>query len=306
MSPVTIELVIILLLTIINGLFAMSEVALLSARKVRLQHLAERGNSQAAAALLLLKDPNNFLSTVQIGVTLVGVLSGAFGGATIAENIAGYLSRYPSVAQYGQTIGVSIVVLAITFLSLILGELVPKRLALHSPERLATAVARPMSFISKIGAPVVAVLSACTNVVLSILGIKDAGEPTVTEDDVRGLLRQGTQIGVFEPMEQQIVERVLQFGDRRVSMIMTPRIGEWFVEWKSPTGSDDKTLGLVDFSIFPHLDLPELPYNTMAHAEKWAATLPNPAYAIDDQTAIKVVNGKAEVISEGHWKLFPH
>jgi len=101
MSPVTIELVIILLLTIINGWFAMSEVALLSARKVRLQHLAERGNSQAAAALLLLKDPNNFLSTVQIGVTLVGVLSGAFGGATIAENIAGYLSRYPSLTQYG-------------------------------------------------------------------------------------------------------------------------------------------------------------------------------------------------------------
>ena len=103
MSPITIELVIILLLTIINGWFAMSEVALLSARKVRLQlqHLAERGNSQAAAALLLLKDPNNFLSTVQIGVTLVGVLSGAFGGATIAENIAGYLSRYPSLTQYG-------------------------------------------------------------------------------------------------------------------------------------------------------------------------------------------------------------
>ena len=139
----------------------------------------------------------------------------------------------------GETIGVSIVVLAITFLSLILGELVPKRLALHSPERLATAVARPMSFISKIGAPVVAVLSACTNVVLSILGIKDAGEPTVTEDDVRGLLRQGTQIGVFEPMEQQIVERVLQFGDRRVSMIMTPRsdvvwldLREDYVNWR--------------------------------------------------------------------------
>ena len=214
---------IIVLLTIINGLFAMSEVALLSARRVRLQHSAERGDAGARLALGLLQDANNFLATVQIGITLVGILSGAFAGATIAEKIAAYLQGYPAIAPYGETIGIAIVVLGVTYLSLILGELVPKRLALHNPERVATAVAGPMSLISTLAAPAVRILSASTNAVLRLFALREPNEPPVTEEEVKALLRQGAQTGVFDPMEQQIVERVFQFADRRVSTIMTPR-----------------------------------------------------------------------------------
>jgi putative hemolysin len=223
MSRIIPEIVIIFLFTIVNGLFAMSEVALLAARKARLQQQASQGNARAATALLLQRDPNNFLSTVQIGITLVGVLSGAFGGATIAEEIANYLSNYPVLARYGEAIGISIVVIGVTYLLLILGELVPKRLALHNPEGVAAAVAKPTSVVARLSAPLVSVLSASTDAVLALFGLKEAKESAVTKEDVRGLLRQGTQSGVFDPMEQQIVERLFQFSDRRVSTLITPR-----------------------------------------------------------------------------------
>jgi putative hemolysin len=228
MSRIIPELAIIFLLTIINGLFAMSEVALLAARKGRLQNRASQGNARAGTALVLQQDPNNFLSTVQIGITLVGVLSGAFGGVTIAEELGDYLRRYPLLAPYGEAIGVSVVVLAVSYLLLILGELVPKRLALHGPESVATSVAQPMSVVAKVGAPLVSVLSASTDTVLALFRLKESKEPAVSEEDVRELLRQGVQLGVFEAMEQRIVERLFQFSDRRVSTLMTRRAD---VEW---------------------------------------------------------------------------
>jgi putative hemolysin len=264
MSRIIPELIIIFLFTIVNGLFAMSEVALLAARKARLERQASQGNARAATALVLQQDPNNFLSTVQIGITLVGVLSGAFGGATIAEEIARYLSRYPMLAPYGEAIGISIVVIGVTYLLLVLGELVPKRVALHNPEGAAAAIAQPMSVVARIGAPLVTVLSASTNAVLGLYRLKEATEPAVTEEDVRGLLRQGTQSGVFEPIEQQIVERVFQFSDRRVSTLITPRadvvwldVNEEYSTWRSRVvhsphsgflvcdGSLDRILGVI-------------------------------------------------------------
>ena len=154
----------------------------------------------------------------------MGVLAGAFGGATIAEKIAHYLARYPSIAAYGESIGIFVVVLVVTYLSLVLGELVPERLALHRPERIAAAVAGPMSLLSRIGAPLVAILSFFINALLKIFPLRDSAEPAVTVDDVRGLIRMGTQTGVFEPPEQQIVERVFQFADRQVRSIMTVSI----------------------------------------------------------------------------------
>lgn len=228
MAYVSYELLIILLLVVINGVFAMSEVALLSVRKARLQHLADRGNARAIRVLDLLKDPNNFLSTVQVGVTLVGVLSGAFAGATLAEQIAASLKRYPAIEPYAQSISIGTVVVLITYLSLVIGELVPKRLALHSPERVAATVAGPMSLMSRIGAPLVGLLSASTNAVLWLFRVKESKEPTVTQDDVRALIRMGTTSGVFAKDEEQIVERVFRFGQRRISAIMTPRVE---VEW---------------------------------------------------------------------------
>jgi putative hemolysin len=264
MSRVIPEIVVIFLLTIVNGLFAMSEVALLAARKSRLQQQASQGDARAARALALQQNPNNFLSTVQIGITLVGVISGAFGGATIAEEIAGYLSRSPVLAPHAEAVGISIVVIGVTYLLLILGELVPKRLALHSPEGVAAAVATPTSVVARIGAPLVSVLSASTDTVLALFGLKETSEPAVTEEDVRGLLRQGTQSGVFEPMEQQIVERVFQFSDRRVSTLITPRadvvwldVNEDYSMWRhlvarSPhsglllcDGTLDRVLGII-------------------------------------------------------------
>jgi putative hemolysin len=161
MKTLGLEIAIIIALAVINGIFAMSEVAFLSARKVRLQHFAAHGNARARRALHLIEKPNNFPSTVQVGVTLVGVLAGAFGGDDRRKHPQ-HLSRYAWLAPYGETIGISVVVLLITYLSLIVGELVPKRLALHSLERIAAAVAGPMSLLSRIGAPMVAILSFST------------------------------------------------------------------------------------------------------------------------------------------------
>jgi putative hemolysin len=223
MSPIIPELAIILFLTIVNGLFAMSEVALLAARKGRLQNQASQGNVRAGNALVLQQDPNNFLSTVQVGITLVGVLSGAFGGVTIAEGLAGYFRRFPLLAPYAEAIGISVVVLGVSYLLLILGELVPKRLALHSPESVAASVARPMTVLAKVGAPLVSLLSSSTNAVLALCRLKEDTEPAVSEEDVRELLRQGGQSGVFEAIELQIVDRLFELSDRPVSTLMTRR-----------------------------------------------------------------------------------
>ncbi|PPS45050.1 hemolysin family protein [Chroococcidiopsis sp. TS-821] len=217
------EILIILLLIVANGIFAMSEIAVVSSRKARLQQLANEGNAKARAALKLAESPNNFLSTVQVGITLIGVLTGAFGGATIARNIASYLQQIPILAPYSQAIALAIVVLTITYLSLIIGELVPKRLALHSPERIAANIAMPMRLIAALFSPAVYLLSASTDFVLRILGIGPSTEPLVTEEEIKVLIEQGTEAGTFEVAEQDMVERVFRLGDRPVSALMTPR-----------------------------------------------------------------------------------
>jgi putative hemolysin len=254
MTTIALEIAVIIVLTIVNGVFAMSEVALLSARRSRLQRLAEHGDTRSRRALLLLEDPNNFLSTVQIGVTLVGVLSGAFGGATIAEKIAGYASRYPALAPYAGTVGISIVVIVITYLSLIVGELVPKRIALHNPEKITRMVAGMMSGVSRIGAPVVTILSVSTNAVLKIFGLGKPSEQSVTEEDVRGLLRQGATAGIFEPGEYQIVERVFRFADQRVNAIMTPRADIVWLDAKNTHSELRTKVSASLYSRFPVCD----------------------------------------------------
>nr|WP_228055160.1 hemolysin family protein [Gloeocapsopsis crepidinum] len=218
-----VEILIIFLLIVANGIFAMSEIAVVSSRKARLQQLANEGNAKARAALKLAESPNNFLSTVQVGITLIGVLTGAFGGATIAGNLANYLQQIPVLAPYSQAIALGIVVLTITYLSLIIGELVPKRLALNSPERIAANIAMPMRTIAAIVSPAVYFLSASTDFVLRILGIGPSTEPLVTEEEIKVLIEQGTEAGTFEAAEQDMVERVFGLGDRPVSALMTPR-----------------------------------------------------------------------------------
>ena len=217
------EIFTILLLIVINGVLAMSEAALLASRKAKLQQMANEGDKAAASTLVFLKSPNTFLSTIQIGITLIGVLAGAVGGATIAEAISASMQNLPYVGMYSESIGIGIVVIAITILTIWLGELVPKRLGIHSPERIAKVVAGPMFFISRMFSPIVKLMSGATELVLAIFGIKHTEEPPITEEELQVLIDQGTQAGVFEEAEQDMVEGIFSLGDTRVYSVMTPR-----------------------------------------------------------------------------------
>ena len=217
------EVLVIFLLLLINGLFAMSEMAIVSARKIRLQQLANSGNRSARITLKLAHDPNKFLATVQIGITSIGVLSGAFGGATLARKIATWLNAIPSLQPYSEAIGVVIVVISLTYLSLIIGELVPKRLALNGAERIAMAVAAPMNFLSAIASPLVKLLGASTDFVLWVLHIKPSTEPLITQEEIEILIEQGAQSGVLDEAEQDILESVLRLDEQRVGALMTAR-----------------------------------------------------------------------------------
>ncbi|AFZ02021.1 hemolysin family protein [Calothrix sp. PCC 6303] len=218
-----VEILIILLLVLANGLFVMSELAILSSRKARLQHLAERGDLKARAALNLASSPNKFLGTVQIGITLLTILSGAYGEETIAKRLQPLLSSISLTPSYQEQVSKGFAILIITYLTLILGELVPKRLALNHPEAIASVLALPMQLLSKITTPIVYLLSASTETILRILGIKPSTEPQVTEEEIKVLIEQGTEEGTFEEAEQDMVERIFRLGDRPVSALMTPR-----------------------------------------------------------------------------------
>ena len=217
------EILLILLLIALNGALAMSEIALVSVKKTRLRERANRGEAGAAAALQLVEAPTRFLSTVQIGITLVGIFAGAFGGATVAEHLQERLEEISSLAPYAEVLALAVVVLTITYLSLVFGEIVPKRIALNNPESISTLVARPIGLLATLTRPAVAVLSASTEAVLFVLRLRPSQEAQVTEADIKLLLEQATQAGVFEAEEQEMAERALALGDRRVTDLMTPR-----------------------------------------------------------------------------------
>jgi len=217
------EILILVLLVLANGVFAMAEIAIISCRKPRLRKLAEQGDARAQAALELAESPNRFLSTVQVGITLVGILAGAFGGATIAREIAKALEAVPIVARYGDAIGIVVVVLSITLLSVVLGELVPKRLALNNPLGIALALARPVRRLSDLTAPVVRLLGALTDAILKLFGFQTKTEPAVTEDEVRSLVELGHEAGVIFKAEKEIVEHVLALDLKCVGDLMTQR-----------------------------------------------------------------------------------
>ncbi len=217
------ESAIVLALILLNGFFAMSELAVVSARPARLQSLAKHGNVKAARALKLAEDPGRFLSAVQIGITLIGILTGAYGGATIAEGLGEQLDAIPAIAPYGDVVAVALVVLIITYLSLIFGELVPKRIALAAPERIAMMVSGPLVLVALIGKPIVAVLNVSSSLVLKMLGIRETDKDTVTEEEVRTVIAEGTASGSIDPVEHKMLEGVLRLADRPVRAIMVPR-----------------------------------------------------------------------------------
>jgi putative hemolysin len=237
MNSLASEVFVILVLVIVNGVFAMMEIALISARKLRLQQQSDEGQRGAQIALELTASPNRFLSTTQIGITLIGVLAGAFGGATIAGDLAVKLRLIPWLAPYAGAAAIGIVVVAITFVSLVIGELVPKRIAMQHAEGIAVGTAPFMKALSWLAAPVVHLLSIATELVLKAFRIKGPGDVTVSEEEVKMMIEQGTQEGVFEPTEQAMVERVFRLGDRTVNALMTPRPD---VVWLDPDEAPDE------------------------------------------------------------------
>lgn len=251
MSTVGFEIIFILLLLVANGVFAMSEMALVSARKARLRQRAGAGDARARAALELADAPDTFLSTVQIGITLVGILAGAFGGSTLAKQLAAQAARVPALAPYSEAVGLGLVVLAITYLSLVVGELAPKRIALNSPEKIAALVARPMRALSRLASPAVRLLSFSTAVVLRVLGVRASAEPPVTEEEIKVLIHQGAEAGVFEHSERQIVESVFRLDDRRVTALMTPRMEIVWLDADAPPEGIRRALAESHYSRFP-------------------------------------------------------
>lgn len=217
------KILVVFVLTVLNGLFAMSETAMVSSRRARLRERAEGGSRGARAALELADDPNRFLSTVQIGISLIGVLAGAFGGAALAGPLADALRAVPVIAPYAQPVAFAIVVGAITYLSLVVGELAPKRLALGAPESVASVVARPMRILSVLTSPVVWFLGASTDAVLRLLGAGRDAEAPVSEQEVEILLDEGARAGVFEEEERDLARRALRLDDTPVRALMTPR-----------------------------------------------------------------------------------
>ncbi|MDK1029127.1 MAG: hemolysin family protein [Anaerolineae bacterium] len=223
MPDLNIALISIVFLIAMNNVLAMAEAALLAARKARLQQRVNEGDRNAGIALKLIENPNQFLAVIQIGITLIDVLTGAITGATIAVVFTQFIEKIPILAPYSVSIGLALGVLIITYFSIILGELVPKRLAIQNPEKISSGFARPMLFLTLTLSPVVRFLSISTNFVLRLIGVRPSNEPPVTEEEIHVLLDQGTQAGVFEEAEQDMVAGVFKLNDRRLNTLMTPR-----------------------------------------------------------------------------------
>ena len=251
MDSIWVEVSIIILLIILNGLLALSELAIVSSRKTRLEQWAKEGNSKAARALELASSPDSFLSTIQIGITFIGILAGAFGGATVAEPIIGYIGLLPALSQYSGAIGVTIVVVCITYFSLVIGELVPKRIALNNPERLACLVASPIKRLSWLVRPLVVLLNRSTNLVLRIVRVKPSADPAVTEEEIKLLIDKGTQEGTLQEFEQDTIERVFRLADRLVSVLMTHRADIISLNINESEEQSKKKIAYYKYSYFP-------------------------------------------------------
>ncbi len=217
------ELLIILILILINGIFSMSEIALVSARKNRLNFSAQKGSRGAKIALELQSAPSKLLSTVQIGITLIGLLTGIYSGEKITSDMEARILQIPFLAEYAGTLSIAVVLIIITFFSLVLGELVPKRIGLTYPEAIATSMALPMKIIATITAPFILLLTVTTDLILKIFRIKKSGASKVTEEEIKAIVKEGMEDGEIQEIEQDIVNRVFSVGDRSVSSLMTAR-----------------------------------------------------------------------------------
>lgn len=245
------EIIIILVLTVVNGVLSMSEIAIVSARKVRLAQLAADGSRGAQRALELVESPNRFLATVQIGITLVSVLQGAFAGAALAHPVATVLAQIPVLNPVSEALGLFIVVAVTTYLSLVIGELVPKRLGLQNPEAVAVRVAPAMHLLARITSPFVHLLSLSTDALLRLLGVRQTDDPPVTDHEIHALMREGVQAGVFEAHEQDMVAGVMGLDDQRVDALMTPRMDITWINLDEPLQDNLQLIMTSPHSRFP-------------------------------------------------------
>src|SRR6266571_4283126 len=295
MSFATIELVIVILLIIVNGVFAMSETAFVSARKVRLQQWANEGNDKAAVALELVNSPNRLLSTVQLGITLIGILAGAFGGASIAEALAVYIGAISWLAPYSAAIALALVVLCITYLSLVIGELVPKRVALNNPERIAMFMVTPMRVLSTIASPFIHLLSLSTEAILRLISLRPSTEPPITEEEINVLIEEGTHIGTFAAAEQDMVERIFRLADRRVSVLMTHRPDIDWLDANATPQEISQVISASTFSRFPvcdgSLDNEKDLFQQCINGQPLdvKAVLQEPVYVLESASTLKVL-----------------
>ncbi|MFP9129361.1 hemolysin family protein [Niallia sp. BSM11] len=251
MESIWVSILILFILIIANGIFAMTEIAIVTSKQNRLERIKESGDLRAAYALKLAEDPNQLLSTIQIGITLIGVVTGAFGGATIASQLAVYVEKIEVLSRFSYEISFIIVVGLSTYLSLIIGELVPKRIGMGNPEKVACLIAKPMYYFSKIGKPIIWFLSKSTELVLRLLRIKPAAEPDVTEEEITQLIEQGVYSGVVQAIEQDLVEQIFYLGDKRLGDILTPRTQLVWIDLEDSFSESIRVMEQSPFSKFP-------------------------------------------------------
>lgn len=230
----TVDLIVIFLLLVANGVCAMAEIALVASRQVRLEQRAADGDTGAAAAIGLKANATDFLSTVQVGITLIGIVAGAYSGSRLAEPLAAILEPLPMVGRYASTIAFVVVVGALTYFSLVIGELVPKAIALSNPERIVSLVAMPFTVLARLASPIVRLLSVSTQAFLLVLRIRPAADPHPTEEEIRALIKQATRTGEVQAVEQEIVDKVFHLCDRRVASLMTPRRDVDWIDVQEP------------------------------------------------------------------------
>jgi putative hemolysin len=244
-------ILVILLLIVINGVFVMAEMAVVSSRKTRLQQFANEGSRGARIALDLATQPDRFLATTQIAITLIAILTGAFAERTLTERLSSRIAEMPRFVEYRDTIAFAVVVIAITYVSLVVGELLPKRLALYNPERIGSAMAGFMQFLSRLGAPAVGLISGSTSLMMRLLQLRPTETPPVTEEEIKVMMEQGTEAGVFEEAEHDIVKSIFKLGDRGVSALMKPRRDVVWLDLDDPFPENQKKLASSLYSRFP-------------------------------------------------------
>ncbi len=244
------EIFILLALILINGLFSMAEIALVSARKARLESQAQKGDAEAKRALELANRPETFLSTVQIGITLIGVLTGIYSGDSFKVPLQEWLSKADIVKPYAGTLSTTLIVVVLTYLSLVLGELVPKRIGLSSPEAIAKSAAGPMRLVTLIMYPFIWLLSASANLIIRLLNIKN-NDTQVTEEEIKAIISEGTEQGTIEEAEQDIIERVFHLSDRNITSLMTHRSEIVWIDGKLTVGDVRKTTDAMIHSVYP-------------------------------------------------------